>query len=262
MKVLIKLGGTLLDEPASLARIAEQLGAVAAGHQLVVVHGGGKQVTRHLAERGVTSQFVRGLRVSDATVIQAVMQVIAGSVNKQLVARLVAAGVPAVGVSGVDGGLTSAVVVDPELQFVGRPVKTESRLLDLLLSASYTPVIACLAGDRDGNVYNVNADSMAVSCAVGWGADRLLFLTDVAGVKDGAGSVLPELTAESVAELIESGVAHGGMQAKLDAARAAVDAGIDVQIASGGEPQVMTRLLGGESLGTAWWADHTLEIAR
>lgn len=254
MRVLIKLGGTLLDERPSLTAIARQLAAVASMHELVVVHGGGKQVTRYLAERGVPSRFIGGLRVSDATVIDAVTQVIAGSVNKQLVAATMAAGRPAVGVSGVDGCLTTAVALSPELEFVGQPVRTDGRLLDLLLGGGYTPVVACLAGDDRGNIYNVNADAMAVSCAVGWNASRLLFLTDVGGVKDASGAILPALNSELVRELIASGVAHGGMQAKLEAAKLAVAAGVQVNVVSGAEPEVAVRLLQGESIGTEWAA--------
>ena len=250
MKVLIKLGGTLLDKAESLHAIARQLADIPAQHQLVVVHGGGKQVTRFLEERGVTSRFKNGLRISDATVIDAVTKVIAGSVNKLLVSAVIAAGRPAVGLSGVDGLLTCAVPLDADLQFVGRPVKTDPKLLDLLTGANYLPVIACLAGDAEGNVYNVNADGMAVSCAVDWQASKLLFITDVPGVKDENGNVLRQLSRENIARLIDSGIAHGGMQAKLQAAETALSAGLEVVIASGGESNVCPRLLAGESIGT------------
>lgn len=255
MKVLVKLGGTLLDEPESQRAIARQLASVSAQHETVVVHGGGKQVTRYLAERGVESRFVGGLRVSDAVVIQAVTQVIAGSINKLLVAALIAEGRPAMGLSGVDGSLTTAVPINAELQFVGRPVGTDPRLLNLLLDSGYMPVIACIAGDSGGNIYNVNADAMAVSCAVGWKAERLLFLTDVPGVKDSSGQIIPALTSQAVTDLIQAGVAHGGMQAKLEAARVAVDAGLRVDIGSGTEPDIALRLLGGEAVGTSWSAE-------
>ena len=252
MKVLVKLGGTLLDDGASLSAMASQIASVAGQHQTVVVHGGGKQVTRHLAERGVQSRFIDGLRVSDEAVIQAVTQVIAGQVNKQLVAATIAAGRAAVGLSGVDGLLTSAVPLHSELQFVGRPEVTDPRLLDLLLGRGYTPVVACLAADQQGHIYNVNADSMAVSCAIGWQASRLLFLTDVSGVKDEDGALIATLDSSRADNLIHSGVAHGGMQAKLNAAKAAVNAGIRIEIASGAEPDVINRLLQGESVGTSW----------
>jgi acetylglutamate kinase len=251
VKVLIKLGGTLLEHAELRQQLAAQLAEVARLHSLVVVHGGGKQVTEFLKERGVSSRFVNGLRVSDESVIDAVVKVICGTVNQQLVSALVAQGVRAVGLSGVDGPLTVAEQLDPQLGWVGRPVRTEARLLDLLSDAGYVPTIACVAGDERGQVYNVNGDQMAVSCAAGWGASRLLFLTDVPGVKDAAGAVLPEVTPEQSRELIASGVAHGGMQAKLEAAESAINRGVgEVVIAPGREPDICLRLLAGQALGT------------
>lgn len=250
MKVLVKIGGTLLDNQGSLQSLAKQLASFTRVHQLVVVHGGGKEVTRFLAERGVESQFRNGLRVSDATVIDAVTKVIAGTVNKRLVGQLIAAGQRTIGLSGLDGLLTRAVQLDPALEFVGRPVRTDGRLLDLLLAAEYLPVIACIAGDEAGNVFNVNADSMAVSAAVDWHATKLFFLTDVAGVKDASGSVLQRLTSSMIGQLISSGAATGGMQAKLEAAELALQHGVEVAIVSGGEPDVIAGLLAGEQIGT------------
>lgn len=251
MKALIKLGGTLLDEPASRTSIAKQLAGIARKHEIVVVHGGGKQVTRYLEERGVSSRFVNGLRVSDEAVIDAVTKVIAGSVNKQLVSAVIAAGHPAVGLSGVDGTLTSAGPLDPALGFVGKPERTEPHLLNLLASGGYMPVIACVAGDRRGNVYNVNADQMAVSCAIGWRAPRLLFLTDVAGVKGPDGSVIEQLAPSEIDRLVVQKVAYGGMQAKLEAAALALASGLEqVVIAAGHETDICKRLMEGEPIGT------------
>ena len=139
MKVLIKLGGTLLEHAELRQQLAAQLAEVARLHSLVVVHGGGKQVTEFLKERGVSSRFVNGLRVSDESVIDAVVKVICGTVNQQLVSAMVAQGVRAVGLSGVDGPLTVAEQLDPQLGWVGRPVRTEARLLDLLSDAGYVP---------------------------------------------------------------------------------------------------------------------------
>ena len=251
MKVLIKLGGTLLDDPAKRRDLARQLARVARQAELVVVHGGGKQVTRFLEERGVESRFVGGLRVSDESVIDAVTKVIAGSINKQLVAALCAAGQPAVGLSGVDGLLTSAQPLNPELQFVGRPQRTDGKLFNLLITAGYLPVVACIAADTLGNIYNVNADQMAVSCASGWGAEKLLFLTDVPGVKDQAGTILRQLASADVRALIQAGVAHGGMQAKLESAVCALEGGIaEVVVAPGQEADICERLLTGQAAGT------------
>jgi acetylglutamate kinase len=251
VKVLIKLGGTLLQNAERQGAIARQLAAIAPDHELVVVHGGGKQVTRFLEERGVQSRFVNGLRVSDEAVIDAVTNVIAGGLNKRLVSVLSQAGVPAIGLSGVDGRLTSAVQFAPELGFVGKPVKTDAGLLALFESAGYVPVVACIAGDEQGNIYNVNADEMAVSCAIAWQADRLVFLTDVPGVRDERGQVISKLTRPEIRELIELGVADGGMQAKLEAVVTALEQGIDeVTIAPGSEPDICVRLLANEALGT------------
>jgi len=251
VKLVIKVGGSLLENADARNAIAHQLAEIADKQELVVVHGGGKQVTQFLEEHGVKSQFVAGLRISDEPVIDAVIQVIAGAVNKRLVSAIIAAGKAAVGLSGVDGPLTVAERMDPALGCVGRPAGTDGRLLDVLVSAGYLPVVACIAGDREGNVYNVNADQMAVSCANGWCAEKLLFLTDVAGVKDQAGRVLPHISPNQVRALIETGVAHGGMQAKLEAAVAALRAGIgEVIVAPGQDPNVCSRLLSGETLGT------------
>jgi acetylglutamate kinase len=251
MKVLIKIGGTLLESDASRHEIARQLAEIAREHALVAVHGGGKQLTRFLEERGVQSRFVNGLRVSDEFVIDAVTKVVAGSVNKQFVAALIQAGLPAVGLSGADGPLTVARQLDPALGWVGKPVSTDGRLLDALLESGYTPAVACIAGDGDGHIYNVNADQMAASCATGWRADRLIFLTDVEGVKDAEGRLFRELTSREIADLVASGVAHGGMQAKLEASLSALQSGVpELTIAGGHTPGVCIRLLHGETLGT------------
>jgi acetylglutamate kinase len=249
--VLVKLGGTLLDTPEGRQSIAAQIAAIAQEHDVVVVHGGGKQVTRFLEERGVETRFVGGLRVSDAAVMDAVTKVIAGTLNKQFVSALIAAGRRAVGLSGIDGPLTTAQQLNPELGFVGKPVHSDGRVLDTLLAGGFTPVVACIAGDESGQIYNVNADAMAVSCATGWHADELLFLTDVPGVKGADGTLIPHLTPDEITDLIRSGVAHGGMQAKLESAVTALDGGLqEVTIALGKEPRICHRLLAGEAAGT------------
>jgi acetylglutamate kinase len=251
VRVLVKLGGTLLEHAESRATLAAQLAAVARDHSLVVVHGGGKQVTKYLEEHGVQSSFLNGLRVSDEAVMDAVTKVIAGTVNHQLVSSLISAGLHAVGLSGTDGLLTIAEQLDPALGYVGRPVQTDGRLLELLVGAGYVPAIACVAADLDGRMLNVNADQMAVSCAVGWRAGVLLFLTDVGGVKDGSGEVVSQLSTEQSQALIQAGIASGGMQAKLEAAEVAIERGVpEVVIASGWERDICLRLLAGEDIGT------------
>jgi acetylglutamate kinase len=252
VKLLVKLGGTLLDAPASRDGLAAQIAAVRAeGIDLVVVHGGGKQMTRYLSERGIESRFVNGLRVTTPETLDAVLKVFAGSVNHELVASLNRAGAQGVGLSGIDAFLAEAEQLDPELGAVGRVTRSDATLLDLLTAHHYVPVVACVAGDRQGHVYNVNADQMAVACAAAFGAAQLIFLTDVEGVLDQSRQIRAVLTASESERLIAEGVATGGMQAKLDAALTALRKGVgQVRIAPGAANQVLRRLLGGESIGT------------
>lgn len=252
MRVLIKIGGSLLDDLTSRHDLARQIAAVAASNiHVTVVHGGGKQMTRFLEERGVKSTFVRGLRVTTDETIDAVLKVLAGSVNTQLVAALGAAGARAVGLTGIDSGVAIADRLDPELGFVGRVTSSDPELLSTLTGAGYLPVIACVAGGTKGEVYNVNGDSMAVAVASAWKADRLVFLTDVPGVMDASKSILPVLTIEDCRKLIADGVATGGMQAKLDAAMNAVSNGVaEVRIVRGSDPEIVSRVSAGENAGT------------
>lgn len=252
MKILVKLGGTLLDSAESRKRLASELAEVCGnGHRLVVVHGGGKQMTRFLAERGIQSEFVGGLRVTTPEVIDAVLKVLAGTVNHELVAAFIEAGARAVGLSGIDDCLAEAEQMDPRLGAVGRVRRANPELLELLASKGYLPVVACVAGDRQGRIYNINADQMAVACAAAFGAERLVFLTDVEGVLDAGKGLLPRLTVAESEQLIRDGVAKGGMQAKLNAAADALGNGVgEVLIAPGAQARVLGRLLAGEALGT------------
>jgi acetylglutamate kinase len=252
VKILVKLGGSLLDDTASREALSEQIAAIDGREfRLVVVHGGGKQMTRYLAERDIESRFVNGLRVTTPETLDAVLNVFAGSVNHQLVAGLNRAGARAVGLSGIDALLTEAEPMDPALGAVGRVTRSNAALLDLLTANGYLPVVACVAGDREGRIYNVNADQMAVACATAFGAEQLIFLTDVEGVLDESGKVRPCLTAAETERLIARGIATGGMQAKLEAAQAALRAGVhQVRIAPGLPAGVLTHILSGEPVGT------------
>jgi acetylglutamate kinase len=251
VRLLIKLGGTLLDAAESRERLAREIADVARREQVVVVHGGGKQMTRFLAERGVESRFVNGLRVTTDEVIDAVVKVFAGSVNAQLVSSFRAAGARPVGLSGLSGGLVNAIQLDPALGHVGKPVASDGRLLELLVKESYLPVVACVAGDEHGAIFNVNGDQMAVACAQGYHADRLIFLTDVEGVRDAKGKTCPHLTVEEALHLVSSGVATGGMQAKIEAAVSALHSGVaEVLIAPGAYPGILEALLSGAAIGT------------
>jgi acetylglutamate kinase len=156
-----------------------------------------------------------------------------------------------VGLTGLDAGLVDAEVLNPELGQVGKPVRSDARLLDLLTGDSFLPVVACVAGDASGAVYNVNGDQMAVACAASFSAQSLVFLTDVDGVRGKDGNICPVLTCDQARMLIREGIASGGMQAKLQAAMDALSQGVDqVLIAPGALAGVVGQLLDGQSVGT------------
>jgi acetylglutamate kinase len=252
MKVLIKLGGTLLDAAESRHRLASEIAsAVKQGLEAVVVHGGGKQMTRYLEARGIETHFVNGLRVTTPQVLDAVVKVLAGSVNQELVSAFVACGAPAVGLSGMDALLTEARQMSEELGWVGKPVRSDARLLNALLGAGYLPVIACVAGNRQGQFFNVNADQMAVSVAGALQAEKLLFLTDVDGVRGENNVIHSALNPDQCRQLIDSGIATGGMRAKLESAVEALQTGTaEVIIAPGAAPGIVGKLLAGDPIGT------------
>jgi acetylglutamate kinase len=251
VKLLIKLGGTLLDAPDLRARLCSEITGLAKTHAVVVVHGGGKQMTRYLAERNVESRFVNGLRVTTPEVVDAMLKIFAGTVNSELVAAFRAAGGRPVGLTGLDSGLVDAEPLAEVLGAVGKPVRSDARLIDLLTREHYLPVIACVAGDEKGAVYNVNADQMAVACAASLRAEKLIFLTDVDGVKDAEGRVVPTVTAREAADLIEKGIATGGMQAKLDAAVLALQSGVgEITIAPGARAETIYNIFTTQTIGT------------
>lgn len=252
MKLLIKLGGTLLDQPESRERLASEIHDLASrGHRIVVVHGGGKQMTRLLDAQGIQSNFVDGLRVSSPEVIDALLQAVAGSVNKRLVAAFRKCGMPAVGISGVDGGLVEARQLREELGAVGQPTSARPLVLDTLSEQGFLPVVACVASDANGVIYNVNADQMACVCATSLQVDQLLFLTDVEGVLGSDKQRISSLSTSECRHLIRDGVATGGMQAKLEAACLTVESGVGaIRILPGFRPSVLLECLSGEDVGT------------
>ncbi len=257
MKLLIKLGGTLLESDETRQALCAQIAAAqAAGHQTVVVHGGGKRLSRYLEKQGVQSEFRHGFRVTAPEIMDAVLRIFCGSVNHHLVAELSKAGAKAIGLSGIDAGIVRAEQLDPELGAVGKVSSVNSEPFDLLTSSGYLPTVACVAGGSDGAIYNVNADQMAAACAGGFRADQMIYLTDVAGVLDANHELVPSLTITGALDLIEQGVARGGMEAKLRAAISSIEQGAGrVRIAAGAEPDIITKLLAGEPFGTALAAE-------
>jgi acetylglutamate kinase len=229
MKYVVKLGGAGLETPSLLEGCMRAIVDLARdGNQVAVVHGGGVQLTRTLKALGKESEFIDGLRVTDAETRDAALMVFAGRVNKGLVAALGALGQPAVGLSGGDGLLFRARKkhTSPDLGFVGEIAASDPRWLEAIWQLNGVPVLCSMALGFDGEYYNINADEMAAACAVACHADALVFLTDVPGVKGANGEVLRWLSIDQIAELVKSAVIFGGMLPKLNACREALLNGV------------------------------------
>ncbi|MGD0830965.1 MAG: acetylglutamate kinase [Terracidiphilus sp.] len=229
MKYVVKLGGAGLENPSLLESCTRAIAdLVRDGHQVAVVHGGGVQLTRTLKALGKKSEFVNGLRITDAETRDAALMVFAGKVNKTLVAALGAIGQPAVGLSGGDGLSFRARKkrTAPDLGFVGEIASSDSRLIEAIWQTNNVPVFCSMALGFDGEYYNINADEMAAACAVACKADALVFLTDVPGVKGATGAVMRWLSIDQIAEMAKSAVISGGMLPKLSACREALLNGV------------------------------------
>ncbi|WP_454278768.1 acetylglutamate kinase [Sphingomonas sp. Marseille-Q8236] len=241
---VVKYGGHAMGDPERQRDFAEDMVLLkAVGINPVVVHGGGPQIGAMLKRLGVESQFVNGLRVTDKETAQIAEMVLAGSINKEIVSWIAAAGGRAVGISGKDAGLVIAEKVqgreaDPlkgierhvDLGFVGEPVSVDPRLIESLCADGIIPVIAPVGIGLDGHTYNINADTMAGAIAARLGASRFFLLTDVAGVLDKQGELMTDLNPVRIAELRADGTISGGMIPKLETCVNAVEAGVDAAV--------------------------------
>ncbi len=229
MKFVVKLGGVAIEDPAVLLLCSKAINdLVADGNQVAVVHGGGVQLTRTLAQMGKKSEFISGLRVTDAETRDAALMVLAGRVNKSLVATLGQVGVSAMGLSGGDGHVFRArkKKTTPDLGFVGEIAATDPKWLEAIWKMNAVPVISSIALGFDGEYYNINADEMASACAIATKADALVFLTDVPGVKGADGAVMRWLKLQEIPGLESASVITGGMLPKLHACREALTHGV------------------------------------
>jgi acetylglutamate kinase len=229
MRYVVKLGGAALESKALTGSCAAAIvELVRDGHQVVVVHGGGSALTKTLQLMGKQSTFIAGLRVTDAETRDTALMVLAGRVNKTLVAAIASLGVPAMGLSGADGLVFRARKkrTAPDLGFVGEIASADTRWLEAIWKMGGIPVVSSMALGFDGEYYNVNADEMAAACAVACNADALVFLTDVPGVRDASGDVLRWLRLEDLPELTRAEVVSGGMLPKLSACREALLHGV------------------------------------
>jgi acetylglutamate kinase len=226
--VVVKFGGNAMGDEAAMAEFARDIVLMRqVGVNPVVVHGGGPMISQMLAKLGIRSDFVRGQRVTDKATVEVVEMILSGLVNKRIVQAINDQGGRAVGISGKDDDLMVCVADDPELGFVGRPVEMNVQVLRDLYGAGIIPVVAPVAtGTADNETFNVNGDTAAGAIAGALQADRLLLLTDVAGVKDAEGQVMTQLTPDDIRRMTAEGVIAGGMIPKTETALAAIEQGV------------------------------------
>ena len=238
--VVVKYGGHAMGEEETALRFGRDIALLEqVGVNPVVVHGGGPQINAMLGRLGVKSTFVQGLRVTDQQMVEVVEMVLAGTVNKQVAESITRAGALAVGISGKDGGLIRArkatrTVKDPgsnieqvlDLGLVGEPEHVDTRVLELLISADIIPVVAPVGVGADGQTYNINADTVSGAIAGALEAERMLMLTDVAGVLDAEKRFIPEMTVAEARQGIADGWIAGGMIPKVETCIYAVERGV------------------------------------
>ncbi len=269
MRLVIKLAGALLDDPETVASIARQVATLAQeGHELLVVHGGGKIFTSTLERMGIQSRFVSGLRVTDRETRDVAVMVLGGLLNKRVAGAISQAGQPAIGLCASDAG---AFLAEPmtfnelrsSLGFVGYLTGVNVDFIESLWRGGVVPVAACLGLGADGELYNINADHMAAACAEFIHADRLIYLTDVAGVLDGR-KILKVVSADEVENLIRKQTVSGGMILKLEACKRALAAGVSqVRIVGGAKTDgLLSAANGGKGPGTRVLPAYPAAISR
>jgi acetylglutamate kinase len=247
MRTVIKLAGALLEDDAVVQSISQQIAELAKeGHEILVVHGGGRLFTSTLKRMGIESKFAAGLRVTDRETRDVAVMVFAGLLNKKLAAAISAEGQPAVGISAADARCFLAEPMsrnaeEGELGFVGYLTGVNVGVLESFWREGLLPVAACLGLGADNELYNVNADHMAAACAEYLAADQLIYLTDVAGVLDGE-KVLSAIACEEIESLVQARVVSGGMVLKLEAAKRAIEGGVhEVRIVGGSSTDSLLR---------------------
>lgn len=254
MSIVVKIGGSTLGShdttlPGLVALQRE-------GVEVVVVHGGGSVISRWMQRQGIPPQFVGGLRVTDADSLEIVVAVLGGLINKELVSLLRQLGGKCIGISGIDAGMLTCAIANPELGYVGEIRAVNPAPIRALLDAGYIPMIAPLGvhqfdgTENQGKPLNINGDTVAGELARELRADRLIFLTDVPGVMDSGGRVIPRLDRRRANTLLNSGVAGGGMIPKLQACLRALDGAPAADIIDGRRPNALLDCLQGRAAGT------------
>ena len=259
--VVIKYGGNAMINEQLKQQVMEDITLLwLIGVKVVLVHGGGPEISETMKRLGKQAQFVNGLRVTDKETVDIVQMVLAGKVNKPLVNLLQMKGGHAVGVSGIDGGIIEAAMKDEALGYVGKITRIRPQPITDLLEKNYIPVVSTVASDRQGNTYNINGDTAAAFIAGALNAERLIMMTDIAGIlrdKDDPNTLIPALTVSEARKLFDEGVISGGMIPKVDCCIEAIEKGVKhVVIMDGRVPHsILMELLTDEGAGTMVMGD-------
>ena len=254
--VVIKYGGNAMQTEQLKQQVMEDIALLwLIGVKVVLVHGGGPEISQTMKKLGKEAVFIDGLRVTDEETVDIVQMVLAGKVNKTLVNLIQTKGGHAVGVSGVDGGIIEAKMKNKKLGFVGEITKIRTQPITDLLEKGYIPVISTIASDRQGNTYNINGDTAAAHMAGALGAERMILMTDIAGIlrdKDDPKTLIPHVTVADAKKLYDEGVISGGMIPKVDCCIEALTHGVkNVVIMDGRTPHsILMELLTDEGAGT------------
>ena len=254
--VVIKYGGNAMIDENLKMQVMEDIALLwLIGVKVVLIHGGGPEISETMKKLGKKAEFVNGLRVTDRETVDIVQMVLAGKVNKSLVSLIQMKGGHAVGLSGIDGGIIEAKMKDEALGYVGEITKIRTRPITDLLEKNYIPIISTVASDRQGNTYNINGDTAAAHIAGALQAERLIMMTDINGVlrdKDDPSTLITEMTVEEAKKLYAEGVISGGMIPKVDCCIEAINEGVsNVVIMDGRVPHaILMELLTDEGAGT------------
>ena len=254
--VVIKYGGNAMINEELKQQVMEDIALLwLIGVKVVLVHGGGPEISDTMKKLGKEAVFIDGLRVTDKETVDIVQMVLAGKINKTLVNLIQMKGGHAVGLSGIDGGILEARVKDERLGFVGEITKVRPQPIQDLLEKNYIPVVSTVASDRQGNTFNINGDTAAAYLAGALGAERLIMMTDIAGIlrdKDDPATLIPQITVSEAKKLYDEGIISGGMIPKVDCCVEALEHGVDnVVIMDGRIPHsILMELLTDEGAGT------------
>ena len=254
--VVVKYGGNAMINPELKEQVMEDIVLLwLTGVKVVLVHGGGPEINEMMNKLGKRAEFVDGLRVTDKETVDIVQMVLAGKINKSLVNYLEANGGKAMGISGMDGRLIEAKVKNPKLGYVGEIVKINIGAVEDLLEKGYIPVVSTVGCDKEGNTYNINADTAAAHIAGALNAKRLIMMTDIAGIlkdKDDVSTLIPDIKVSEAKKLYDEGVISGGMIPKVDCCVEAINKGVKkVIIMDGRVPHsILMELFTDEGAGT------------